>query len=33
MTDKYTVPSNWDTEAEAQTITLTIAMDYCILNF
>ena len=24
---------NWDTEAEAQTITLTIAMDYCILNF
>ena len=24
---------NWDTEAEAQTISMTIAMDYCILNF
>ena len=24
---------NWDTDAEAQNITLNIGMDYCILNF
>ena len=24
---------NWDTEAEAQTIALTLGMDYCVLNF
>ena len=24
---------NWDTEAEAQNIALTIGMDYCVLNF
>ena len=24
---------NWDTDAEAQNITLNIGMDYCVLNF
>jgi hypothetical protein len=24
---------NWDTEAEAQNIALTVGMDYCVLNF
>jgi hypothetical protein len=24
---------NWDTDAEAQNIQLTIGMDYCVLNF
>lgn len=24
---------NWDTEAEAQNLTLTLGMDYCVLNF
>ena len=24
---------NWDTDAEAQTITMTVGMDYCVLNF
>ena len=24
---------NWDTEAEAQDITLNLGMDYCVLNF
>jgi hypothetical protein len=24
---------NWDTENEAQTISMTIGMDYCVLNF
>jgi hypothetical protein len=24
---------NWDTEAEAQNISLTVGMDYCVLNF
>jgi len=24
---------NWDTEAEAQNITMTLGMDYCVLNF
>jgi hypothetical protein len=24
---------NWDTGAEAQNISLTIGMDYCVLNF
>lgn len=24
---------NWDTEAEAQTLTMTLGMDYCVLNF
>jgi len=24
---------NWDTEAEAQNISLTLGMDYCVLNF
>jgi len=24
---------NWDTEAEAQDIALTLGMDYCVLNF
>jgi len=24
---------NWDTEAEAQDISLTLGMDYCVLNF
>ena len=24
---------NWDTEAEAQDVALTLGMDYCVLNF
>jgi hypothetical protein len=24
---------NWDTEAEAQNLTMTLGMDYCVLNF
>ena len=24
---------NWDTEAEAQDVSLTLGMDYCVLNF
>jgi hypothetical protein len=24
---------NWDTEAEAQSLTMTLGMDYCVLNF
>lgn len=24
---------NWDTDAEAQNITITVGMDYCVLNY
>jgi hypothetical protein len=24
---------NWDTEAEAQNISMVLGMDYCVLNF
>ena len=24
---------NWDTDAEAQDVQLTVGMDYCVLNF
>ena len=24
---------NWDTEAEAQNLTMVLGMDYCILNY
>ena len=24
---------NWDTDAEAQSIEMTLGLDYCILNF
>jgi len=24
---------NWDTDAAAQNLTITVGMDYCVLNF